>query len=311
MRRRLFLGSFDFTYELPGNFDKRVRQFLKQKQANDEAVEYAKCKYEYDDVGLAFYAGLKGDNWDKHAIDITFEGPSKSIKYLSAKESVLSEAMDKAIKSSESGLLIRKLYFFEEDADDLPETNEDRLNADVETARSVLNDLIQIGERVSLNSLFNRDSTENNINDYFRDMLFAKGYDEVKDQTRHGISVGGKDAAEVDILLTKEGKEIAIFEGLKLDSVNKAYIKTHIDKEIINYNALGTATFVVSYVSVSDYKTFWEKFSDYVRNYNFPLDVKRTYEEKSHPNASTRVADVILSRDGYDFPTYFITFKIS
>ena len=94
--------------------------------------------------------------------------------------------------------------------------------------------------------------------------MFAKGYDEVKDQTRHGISMSGKDAAEVDILLTKEGKEIAIFEGLKLDSVNKSYIATHIDKAIINYNALGTATFVVSYVSVADYKVFWEKFSSYI-----------------------------------------------
>ena len=84
-----------------------------------------------------------------------------------------------------------------------------------------------------------------------------------------------------------------------------------IDKAIINYNALGTATFVVSYVSVADYKVFWEKFSSYIEEYNFPLAVKREYEEKSYPNASTRVADIILSRDGYDFPVYFITLKIS
>lgn len=30
----------------------------------------------------------------------------------------------------------------------------------------------------------------------------------------------------------------------------------------------------------------------------------------SYPNASTRVAKTVLSRDGYDFPTYFITFKL-
>ena len=237
---------------------------------------------------------------------------SKSINCLSEKKAVLSSAMDKAIKSSESGLLIRNIYFFEDDdIVELPETNQDRLNADIETAKVVLNDLIQIGERACSNYSLNKDSTENSINDYFRDMLFAKGYDEVKDQTRHGISVSGKEAAEVDILLTKEGKEIAIFEGLKLDSVNKSYIATHIDKAIINYNALGTATFVVSYVNVVDYKAFWENFSSYVENYNFPLEVKRVYEEKSYPNASTRVADIILSRDGYDFPVYFMTFKIS
>ena len=303
------MGSFDFTYELPNNFDKRTQQFLQQMNAFDVANAFVNCKYEYDDVGLAYYAGLKGDNWNKNAIDITFEGPSKSINCLSEKKAVLSSAMDKAIKSSESGLLIRNIYFFEDDdIVELPETNQDRLNADIETAKVVLNDLIQIGERACSNYSLNKDSTENSINDYFRDMLFAKGYDEVKDQTRHGISVSGKEAAEVDILLTKE---IAIFEGLKLDSVNKSYIATHIDKAIINYNALGTATFVVSYVNVVDYKAFWENFSSYVENYNFPLEVKRVYEEKSYPNASTRVADIILSRDGYDFPVYFMTFKIS
>lgn len=255
------MGSFDFTYELPNNFDKRTQQFLLQMQASDVADAFVKCKYEYDDVGLAFYAGLRGDNWNKNAIDITFEGPSKSINCLSAKHSVLSSAMAKAVKSSESGLLIRKIYFFEDDdIDGLPDTNEDRLNADLETAKVVLTDLIQIGERACSNYSLNKDSSENGINDYFRDMLFAKGYDEVKDQTRHGISVSGKDAGEVDILLTKDGKEIAIFEGLKLDSVDKSYIATHIDKSIINYNAIGTATFVVSYVSVTDYKFFGKDF---------------------------------------------------
>lgn len=305
------MGNFDFNYELPNNFDKRTQQYLQQMNAFDVANAFINCKYEYDDVGLAYYAGLKGDNWNKHAIDITFEGPSKSINCLSEKKCVLSSAMDKAIKSSESGLLIRNIYFLEDDVVGLPETNQDRLNADIETAKVVLNDLIQIGERACLNHSLNKDSTENSINDYFRDMLFVKGYNEVKDQTRHGISVSGKDAAEVDILLTKEGKETAIFEGLKLDSINKSYIATHIDKAIINYNALGTATFVVSYVNVEDYEAFWEKFSFYIENYNFPLEVKRAYEEKSYPNASTRVADIILSRDGYDFPVYFITFKIS
>ena len=255
------MGNFDFNYELPNNFDKRTQQYLQQMNAFDVANAFINCKYEYDDVGLAYYAGLKGDNWNKHAIDITFEGPSKSINCLSEKKFVLSSAMDRAIKSSESGLLIRDTYFFEDDVVvGLPETNQDRLNADIETAQVVLNDLIQIGERACLNYSLNKDSTENSINDYFRDMLFAKDYNEVKDQTRHGISVSGKDAAEVDILLTKKGKEIAIFEGLKLDSINKSYIATHIDKAIINYNALGTATFVVSYVNVEDYEAFGKSF---------------------------------------------------
>ena len=89
--------------------------------------------------------------------------------------------------------------------------------------RPTSNDLVQIGEHVCWNVLFNAESSENSINDYFRDMFFAKGYLEVKDQSRHGVSASGKDAAEIDILLTKDGKEIGIFEGMKLNSINADY----------------------------------------------------------------------------------------
>ena len=125
-----------------------------------------------------------------------------------------------------------------------------------------------------LNASFTASSSENTINDYFRDMLSFKGYNEVKDQTRHGISASGKDAAEVDILLTKAGREIAIFEGLKLDSVSTVYIGAHIDKAIVNYNALGTATFLVAYVNSADFESFWKRYSDHVRQYDFPLPDK-------------------------------------
>ena len=307
------MGGFDFSYRLPDNFDRRVRQFLQQVQEIGVADAFRECKYEYDDVGLAYYAGLRGDNWNKKAIDITFEGPVESIEYLKRKRAVLENALEKAIKPNESGYLVREIYFFQDDDcfDDMPKSNEDRLNADIETAKIVLADLFQIGERVCLNHSFNENSNENSINDYFRDMLFAKGYKEVKDQTRHGISANGKDAAEVDILLTKDGKEIAIYEGLKLDSVNQTYIATHIDKAIVNYNALGTATFIVSYVNIANFQSFWKRYSSYVENYKFPLEIKRGYEEMAYPNASTRAGTMILTRDGYDFPVYFIALKIS
>ena len=193
----------------------------------------------------------------------------------------------------------------------IPPSNEERLNADMAAAQSVLDDFIQVGERVCLNASFTASSSENTINDYFRDMLSFKGYNEVKDQTRHGISASGKDAAEVDILLTKAGREIAIFEGLKLDSVSTVYIDAHIDKAIVNYNALGTATFLVAYVNSADFESFWKRYSDHVRQYDFPLQIKRPFNVLPYPNAAARVATLILTRDGFDFPVYFIAFKIS
>lgn len=111
--------------------------------------------------------------------------------------------------------------------------------------------------------------------------------------------------------MTKAGREIAIFEGLKLDSVSTAYIDAHIDKAIVNYNALGTATFVVAYVNSADFESFWKKYSDHVRQYDFPLQIKKPFNVLPYPNAAARIATLILTRDGFDFPVYFIAFKIS
>ena len=264
------MGEFDFTYSVPANFNKRVVQFLQQFGKAHVAQAFQRCEYEYEDLGLAYYAGMKGDNWNKNALDFTFEGAESDIALLQSFDSVLQDAIGKALKASESGLLVRKVYYFASDSTAestmIPPSNEERLNADMAAAQSVLDDLIQVGERVCLNASFTASSSENTINDYFRDMLSFKGYNEVKDQTRHGISASGKDAAEVDILLTKAGREIAIFEGLKLDSVSTVYIDAHIDKAIVNYNALGTATFLIHkkppFCWMLDHPKIFECFSD-------------------------------------------------
>lgn len=308
------MGMYDFSYEIPSNFNRRVFQFLQQTGHVNVATAFSRCTYEYDDVGLAFYAGMRGDNWDKKALDFTIEGRSNDIALLKSCDGLVKDAIGKALRPTESGFLIRKTYYFE--VDSLPEqvegytSNQERLNADIACAQVVLRDLLQIGERICLNQSFNELSSENSMNDYFRDMLISKGYDEAKDQTRHGISASGKDAGEVDILLTQNGKELAIFEGLKLEYIRTAYIDEHIEKAIVNYNALGTATFIVAYVSTGDFEMFWKKYSIHVQGYNYPLTVKENYKELVYPNAATRVGTLILSRDGFDFPVFFIAIKV-
>ena len=222
---------YDFTYALPNDFDNRVCQLLRQLYKSDElANAFANCKYEYEDLGLAYYAGLRGDNWNKNAIDMTIEGPKSAVSVLKNNNKTVENAISKALKSTETGLLLRETVYLTSDSlSVLPETNEERLNADIQSAELVLSDLIKVGERLCSNPTYNGDSSENSINDFFRDTLSLMGYNEVKDQTRHGISNGGKGAGEVDILITKDGKEVAIYEGLKLSSVNTSYIDNHIE----------------------------------------------------------------------------------
>lgn len=305
------MGEFDFTYRLPQNFSRRVVQYLEQLESPNVARAFQNCTYDYEDLGLAYYAGMKGDNWDKKALDFTVEGSPRDIALLKSKGHILKESISKSLKSSESGFLLKEIYYFEsESVEPIPLSNAARLNADIASSQVVLRDLLQIGQRFCLNCSFNDASSENSMNDYFRDLLFMKGYTEIKDQTRHGLSVNKKDSAEVDILLTKDGKEIAIYEGLKLSSVSTTYIDTHISKAVVNYNALGTSTFIVAYVDVSDFDSFWNRYVSYLQSYSFPLLVKSPIEVYPYPDAAARVASTILSRDDYDFPVYFVAFKI-
>lgn len=105
------MGDFDFSYKLPSNFDRRVCQYLQQMKKSNVADSFKKCIYEYDDVGLAYYAGLHGDNWNKKAIDITFEGSSADITCLKDNKLIFETALEKALKPSESGFLVRDMYF--------------------------------------------------------------------------------------------------------------------------------------------------------------------------------------------------------
>lgn len=304
----------DFSYKLPENFKKRVFQYLQQLSNENVARAFNNCSFEYEDMGLAYYAGLRGDNWNKKAVDFVFEGVSKDITTLKNNERNLMNAIGKALKPDESGFLIKNITFFDSE-DELPETNypstnAERLNADLETASEVYKDLIVVGERLCSNATYDGHSSENSINDFVRDGLSFMGYHEVKDQSRHGISTNGAEAGEVDILLTKGGKEIAIYEGLNLASVNSSYINTHIDKAIVNYNALGTATYVVAYVNSANFESFWDRYTEYINCYDFPITVKRGINKLAHPNAAMRAATMIMSRDGFDFPVYFIALNI-
>ncbi|NLM14367.1 MAG: hypothetical protein GX218_00705 [Clostridiaceae bacterium] len=189
-------------------------------------------------------------------------------------------------------------------------SNEERLNADLATARAVLNDLVFSSQIVCNNALYNQNTRENSINDYFRDLLKAKGYEQVLDQSRHGISVSGKDAGSVDLLMRKGNREVAIIEALRLTSVDTGTIKEHIDKAVTNYNALGTPTFLLFYAGSSDFGDFWRRLLIHLKQYSFEIECKRAIGEKVHPNASTRVCDCILSRDGYDFPVTFLAINV-
>lgn len=302
-----------YSYQIPDNFERRVEQYLRQQTLTPAVASALKrCTYEYDELGNAYYAGMKNTPWDSNALDFSFIGPRESVAILEKEKSALSLAISKALHCSESGLLLRHLFLLEDDAPSAPEfqADEERLDADLATSRSVLTDIIKVGERISLNPLYSAAVAENSINDFLRDTLILMGYSETKDQTRHGLSANGASPGEVDLLLTKDGHEVGLIEGLKLSSVDTGYIDNHIRKAILNYNTLGTAVYLVSYVSASDFGAFWNRYVNYLKGYSFQLQLKKPLCIEASPCAAIRIASTILSRDGYDYPVYFLAIKL-
>lgn len=305
------MSAYDYSYSLPENFKDRVIQNLRKNDCSDLAAAFNNIKYEYNVLGFAYYEKCPGAGWNTRAMAMGVEGRAVDIRLLESRENSLKEAINKALNSGKSGLILKEIEFYHEsNENEFPQSDDERLNTDIEVAKLVLKDILEIGERLCVSSTYNSKSSEDSMNDYFRDMLLSKGYKETKDQSRHGVSSSGNSAGEVDLLITKEGKEIAIIEGMKLSSVRSSYIDLHIEKAIDNYNALGTPTFIMAYVSLEDFTSFWQKYIAHIKNCNYGVHVKREIRILTHLNASTRVAEAIFSRDEYDFPVYFIAFKI-
>lgn len=302
-----------YSYQVPDGFDRRVEQYLVAIAPNTKVLtDLRRCHYDFEDLGNAYYAGIRPSPWDSNAMDVTLLGPSASIDRLREMKAALSTAVSKALNTSATGLLLSELFLIE---DVVPlsasfTSDQDRFVDDVRNAQVIKEEIVRIGENLSKNILYTDDISEDSINDFFRDFLERLDCFEVKDQIRHGLSSNGSAAGEVDILLQKDGREAAIIEGLKLSCVNTSYIGEHIRKATINYNPLGTPVFILAYVSTNDFEKFWLHCLEFLKGYSFDARVEKSILSEATPNAACRLASAVLSRDGFSFPFFFIAFKL-
>ena len=107
---------------------------------------------------------------------------------------------------------------------------------------------------------------ENAITDILRDHL-GMIY-EVKDQSRIGISMNGKDAGEVDLSIWKKGFPIALIESIKLVSVSKKNLISHIGKLMNNYNPFGCEElYLLVYYVGKSFNSFWDMMIEEIIDY--------------------------------------------
>ncbi|OPJ57896.1 hypothetical protein CLCHR_41950 [Clostridium chromiireducens] len=106
----------------------------------------------------------------------------------------------------------------------------------------------------------NRKVSENDRNSFIANLLEAQGY-KIKDQTLWGDSSNGKQAGEVDILITEEsGIPFSIIEALNLTGTNRSYLNKHLEK-IFKYDANGLKfNFIVVYYLGTSFQDFWKNY---------------------------------------------------
>lgn len=187
------------------------------------------------------------------------------------------------------------------------ESTLDISDTDLCKTKEVLREVLAACIKLQANSLY-YGATEDQRNDYIRDILEASGYD-VKDQTRRGLSPNGKAAGEVDILIKEKGFPLTIIEALNMNSLNTTYLDKHIDK-IYDYDTAGNKfNIILSYVTVADFVTYCEKYCQHIKMHSYPFELTSFAENVVVDNISysnIRVMKTVHNRNRCETVLYHV-----
>ncbi len=150
--------------------------------------------------------------------------------------------------------------------------------------------------KLQRNYHYNIESSVDTMNDYIRDLLDESYI--VKDQTRQGDSEDGGGAGEVDIQICAEGLPVVMIEGVKISSLEKDTLDTHINKVLTKYDPNGCPyAFLLIYTTVKKFDSGYQKILDYFQGYDYPYDRVTDLEDVATGYAELKHAQIILNRN--------------
>lgn len=100
----------DYDYEIPDNLKQQLVSSLRLNSQLRLSELLTRVNILFDDVGLTYYAGLRGDNWDKHALDCNIYVLEKDIVELRSFSSEIKKWIQKLLPNK-SGLIVRDITF--------------------------------------------------------------------------------------------------------------------------------------------------------------------------------------------------------
>lgn len=161
-----------------------------------------------------------------------------------------------------------KLYVLK---DHLDEYKEDCSTAQIEDdsripEKEICDKMLRALSKLQRNHHYNADSSEDTMNDYIRDILGESYF--MKDQTRQGDSENGDEAGEVDIQLCYDGLPVVMIEGIKVSSLERERLDSHMNKVLTKYDPNGCPyTFLIVYTTAKNfdlgYKNIFNHFDKY------------------------------------------------
>ena len=98
----------NYTYAIPANLKQKLLSALRANGMAELANLLNPVVMEYRDLGFAYYAGVKGDNWDKHAIDCTITVCEKDVDRVKRAEKAIATWIERMLPG-ESGLVVRNI----------------------------------------------------------------------------------------------------------------------------------------------------------------------------------------------------------
>ena len=148
-----------YSYQVPDGFDRRVEQYLVAIAPNTKVLtDLRRCHYDFENLGNAYYAGIRPSPWDSNAMDVTLLGPSASIDRLREMKAALNTAVSKALNTSATGLLLSELLLIE-DVEPLSTSftsDQDRFVDDVRNAQVIKEEIVRIGENGGADDFLDR-----------------------------------------------------------------------------------------------------------------------------------------------------------
>ena len=157
----------DYSYEIPKQIKQQLIASLKLNNNQRLAEIISRTELSFNDVGFAYHAGLKGDNWDKHALDCNLFLSENDITEVNPLLFTLKQWIGKLLPT-DTGLLIRNISIIpkvEEINVDLPDKHGedwDTLSEDINQALARNEPTLVLDRLHTFSVKFFREICENN-----------------------------------------------------------------------------------------------------------------------------------------------------